>query len=81
MKGIDMGVLELQQWQWSGYARYHGSRANLKIHIAVIPLLLVGNAVARIGLEQWMTLLRFVFCGGWLRAWRQQTQWRASATP
>lgn len=38
-----MGILELLEWQWSGYPRYHRSRANLLIHIAVVPLFLVSN--------------------------------------
>lgn len=38
-----MSVLELLEWQWSGYSRYHRSRANLLIHIVVVPLFLVGN--------------------------------------
>ena len=38
-----MSISELLHWQWSGYARYHGSRANLLIHIVVVPLFLLGN--------------------------------------
>ncbi|WP_114974201.1 Mpo1-like protein [Rhodoferax ferrireducens] len=38
-----MNVLELLKWQWSGYAQYHGSRANLLLHIAVVPVFLAGN--------------------------------------
>lgn len=38
-----MSVRELLQWQWSGYARYHASRANLLLHIVVVPLFLLGN--------------------------------------
>lgn len=38
-----MSILELLRWQWSGYPRYHQSRANLLIHIVVVPLFLAGN--------------------------------------
>lgn len=38
-----MSVRELLQWQWSGYSRYHASRANLLLHIVVVPLFLLGN--------------------------------------
>ena len=38
-----MGVGELLKWQWEGYARYHGSRANLLMHIVVVPMFLLGN--------------------------------------
>lgn len=38
-----MSVIELLKWQWSGYAQYHGSRANLLLHIAVVPVFLAGN--------------------------------------
>ncbi len=38
-----MGIGELLRWQWDGYRRVHGSRANLLIHIVVVPLFLLGN--------------------------------------
>lgn len=38
-----MSIPELLRWQWSGYPRYHHSRANLLIHVVVVPLFLVGN--------------------------------------
>jgi hypothetical protein len=38
-----VSVRELLRWQWSGYPRYHSSRANLLIHIVVVPLFLVSN--------------------------------------
>jgi hypothetical protein len=38
-----MSVAELLRWQWNGYARFHRSRANLLIHIVVVPLFLLGN--------------------------------------
>lgn len=113
-----MGPAQLIQWQWDGYFRYHGARANLIIHIFAVPLFLVGNltlvaallrasavwsaiglaclvvamavqgrghklekippepfssmgnAVARIFLEQWVTFPRFILSGSWIRALR-----------
>ena len=38
-----MSVAELLRWQWEGYPRVHRSRANLLIHIVVVPLFLAGN--------------------------------------
>ncbi len=38
-----MDIVELLKWQWSGYAQYHGSRSNLMLHIAVVPIFLAGN--------------------------------------
>jgi hypothetical protein len=38
-----MGITELLRWQWAGYPRVHRSRANLLIHIAVVPLFLLAN--------------------------------------
>ena len=40
-----MSVSGLLRWQWSGYPRYHRSRANLLLHIAVVPLFLAGVAL------------------------------------
>jgi hypothetical protein len=41
---------ELLQWQWDGYSRYHQSRANLLLHIVVVPLFLLGNIALVTGL-------------------------------
>ncbi len=38
-----MGISELLRWQWDGYPTYHQSRANLLLHIVVVPLFWVGN--------------------------------------
>ncbi len=38
-----MGVQALLEWQWNGYPKYHRSRANLLLHIVVVPLFLIGN--------------------------------------
>jgi hypothetical protein len=36
-------LTRLLEWQWQGYPRYHGSRANLLIHIVAVPLFLACN--------------------------------------
>ena len=51
-----MNVSELLRWQWEGYQRYHQSRANLMLHIVVVPLFLLGNVALVAGLVR----------GGWL---------------
>lgn len=33
----------LVRWQWDGYASYHRSRANLLMHIVLVPAFLIGN--------------------------------------
>jgi len=40
----------LLAWQWEGYARYHQSRANLLLHIVLVPLFLAGNVALIVGL-------------------------------
>jgi hypothetical protein len=37
------GKTGLLAWQWEGYARYHQSRANLLLHIVLVPLFLSSN--------------------------------------
>jgi len=39
----------LSAWQWDGYARYHQSRANLLLHIVLVPLFLAGNIALIVG--------------------------------
>jgi hypothetical protein len=39
-----------------------------------LPFRGIGEAVARILLEQWITFPRFVMSGGWLRAMQQKTR-------
>ena len=39
----------LLAWQWQGYARYHQSRANLLMHIVLVPLFLAGNVALIVG--------------------------------
>jgi len=53
-----MGASELLRWQWQGYPRYHVDRANLLLHIVVVPLFWVAN----------VTLVVAVFYGAWLTA-------------
>lgn len=45
-----MGIRWLLAWQWSGYSRYHQSRANLFQHILLVPLFLAGNVALVVGL-------------------------------
>jgi len=59
-----MGVKELLSWQWEGYPRYHGSRANLVLHIVVVPLFLCGNVALVLGLLGALGLLG----GSWAEA-------------
>ena len=40
----------LLAWQWEGYARYHQSRANLLMHIVLVPLFLAWNVALVVGL-------------------------------
>lgn len=40
----------LLAWQWDGYARYHQSRANLLLHIVLVPLFLAGNIALIVGI-------------------------------
>ena len=45
-----MSLPDLLRWQWDGYPRYHRSRANLLLHIVVVPLFLGGNLAILLGL-------------------------------
>ena len=51
-----MSVSGLLDWQWRGYRTYHGSRANLLIHIVAVPLFLAGNVglVAALIWKSWV---------------------------
>jgi hypothetical protein len=44
-----MRVRGLLALQWEGYARYHQSRANLLMHIFLVPLFLAGNVTLVVG--------------------------------
>lgn len=52
-----MTVSELLQWQWQGYTRYHQTRANLSLHIVVVPLFWLGSIGLVVALLQasWLT--------------------------
>lgn len=45
-----MGLIELARWQSEGYPLYHRARANLLIHILLVPAFLAGNAALLAGL-------------------------------
>lgn len=46
----DVQKTGLLAWQWEGYARYHQSRANLRLHIVLVPLFLAGNVALIVGI-------------------------------
>ena len=47
-----MNLSELLAWQWQGYARFHQSRANLLMHIVLVPAFLAGNIGLLVGLAR-----------------------------
>ena len=47
-----MSIGELLRWQWEGYPRYHQSRVNLFIHIAAVPLVLIGTVGLIVGIVE-----------------------------
>jgi hypothetical protein len=49
MEQIDLPRSGLLAWQWEGYPRYHRSRANLLLHIVLVPVFLVGNILLIVG--------------------------------
>ena len=54
-----MGVVQLLRWQWAGYPRYHQSRANLVVHVLVVPLFLAANILLVVALARawWLAVL------------------------
>jgi O-antigen/teichoic acid export membrane protein len=50
---------ELLRWQWQGYTRYHRSRANLLLHIVLVPVFVLGNVVLLVALAQgtWLVVV------------------------
>jgi hypothetical protein len=50
-----MSPRELARWQWEGYPLYHGNRANLIIHILLVPAFLAGNIAlaAGVAMRSW----------------------------
>lgn len=53
-----MNIAELLRWQWNGYEKYHRARANLLLHIVVVPMFLLAN----------IALLLSPFVGSWVLA-------------
>jgi hypothetical protein len=47
-----VSVAQLLRWQWEGYPRYHQSRANLLLHILMVPLFLIANVVLIVALVE-----------------------------
>jgi hypothetical protein len=56
----------LLAWQWQGYARYHQSRANLLMHIVLVPLFVAGNVALMVGAIRldWIETLVGAACMG-----------------
>ena len=44
-----MKLSELLHWQWQGYPRNHQARANLLLHVILVPLFLAGNIALVVG--------------------------------
>ncbi len=55
-----MSLSELLRWQWAGYPRYHQSRANLLVHIIVVPVFLLGNIALVVAIARASCLLSAV---------------------
>ena len=47
-----MSAIQLFRWQWGGYTQFHQSRANLVLHIFVVPLFLAANILFVVALLQ-----------------------------
>jgi hypothetical protein len=47
-----MNLIELLRWQWDGYPRYHRSRANLLLHVVVVPLFLLASIALVVALAR-----------------------------
>ena len=45
-------MFELLRWQWQGYSRFHQSRANLFLHIVLVPVFVLANVVLLVALAQ-----------------------------
>jgi hypothetical protein len=52
-----VSISQLLRWQWEGYPRYHRSRANLVLHIVVVPLFLIANVALVVAFveQAWLT--------------------------
>ena len=42
--------MQLLEWQWSGYPRYHQNRANLLLHIVMVPVFDIGTLLMLVGI-------------------------------
>jgi uncharacterized membrane protein YGL010W len=58
-----VNVAPLIRWQWEGYQRYHKSRANLLLHIVLVPLFLAANFALIVALLQGVWWLALVALG------------------
>lgn len=56
-------MFSLLRWQWDGYPRYHRSRANLVLHIFVVPMFLAGNLALVTALLQGSWVLALLSIG------------------
>ncbi len=61
-----MNTSTLLSAQWESYPRYHQSRRNLLLHIALVPLFWVGNfgLVVALVRHSWLALLAAVLVTG-----------------
>jgi hypothetical protein len=55
-----MSIPRLLRWQWEGYPRYHRSRANLVLHIVVVPLFIIANVALVVALVERAWLMAVV---------------------
>ena len=53
-----MNISELLRWQYSGYEKFHRSRANLLIHIFAVPMVLISNVALIMGFfrHRWLSV-------------------------
>ena len=58
-----MSIGELLRWQREGYPRYHQSRVNLLIHIAAVPLFLVGTVGLIVAVVQFSVAILAIAIG------------------
>ena len=49
----------LLAWQWEGYPRYHANRANLLLHLFVVPVFLIGTILVIVG-ALWASPMRAI---------------------
>jgi hypothetical protein len=48
-----MNPMQLLEWQWSGYPRYHRNRVSLLLHMVMVPMFDIGTLLAAAGLLLW----------------------------